>query len=1237
MKKLTFLLVILGIAFFGSAHEAFADYTYTYTSIDYPDAGNTWVSSVNDSGQLAGYFQDTTGLHGFFYDGLQGYTQLDYPNAPQTSASGMNDSGHIVGYYEDTTGRHGFFYDKGAYTSLHYPDAAHTYTWATGINNTGQIVGYYQTGPNGTYTNFYGFIYDNGKYSSLDFPGSLYTWAMDINDSGQIVGYYQNSGGRHGFLYDGGIYTSIDYMGALDTYAYGINNIGNIVGAYKIGLMHHGFLYDGNIYTVVDYPNAETWGSDINNMGRIAGYYTLAGGWHGFTSCPSASNPDQVDMDGDGLSDTCDNCPADFNPNQTDSDFDGPGDICDNCPGTINSDQADTDGDGIGDVCDIFSLSISPTSPTENDMVTVQAEYTQSVPNPQIDLFINREQVTRCDKPSCEYTGGPFPNGMAYSAGYLDGSGLFRRTAEMYAVIPSNDWDSDTIINSEDNCLFVDNLDQADSEMYCNSPGDCFMPGDGVGDACDNCPDQINPDQEDSDGDGTGDACDEDSDNDGCPDDIDPWPLDASDDTDGDGIGDDCDNCRFTENPDQEDSERPNGTVIVGDSVGDACDNCPDDINSDQHDNDLDGQGDVCDDDDDNDGYPDLTDAFPRDPSEWADSDADGVGDNSDTCPGFNDELDADHDGFPDGCDNCPFYAHVNQSDSDRDGEGDACDCDDVLQAGDETGMDCGGACPACIECDWCGLEIEPIRLRGRPNDGFMDIVFVSHGSWSGNQTGFIDQAHTLVRDWYLKLDTLTVAAIPDDYKERFNFYYDTSFGREDICAGELPGEGDYIAWVATCTISCTLVPLGFGCICWDFEPDHFWRYASFADVGAIIVDGPASGEDAVGCAYPLGPPSGTGHHFIASGPEIVMHENGHALFGLIDEYDSEEAGNDTWYDLEWQYMFPDEPSNVWRNDWGTEGIPRCEDFAGDYGLDSSGCTVFTTPGYHLPGYVRLDPDPDYMNDQSAAGALFQGADTVVINDVFATWPSSRTRGIQTYMHMKGDSFEGNHSRVVGNHPDIIGKKGMFTVKLYSSGGEPLQTFHFSDPRYQLGKAMVFQEEVRFPLTIAFLDNVREIRIFNRETGKPLGLVDLGPAIYTFCKETNYQASECMTADLDNNGILDAFEQDEWTKEKAVLKICSDNNSQQCLAMDWDHDGVLNENDNCPDTANADQADADSDQIGDLCDPSEVGLVDAITILKVLCGMHPELNLHRLTDRNDDGVIGLQEAIYALQNEANSM
>ena len=47
-------------------------------------------------------------------------------------------------------------------------------------------------------------------------------------------------------------------------------------------------------------------------------------------------------------------------------------------------------------------------------------------------------------------------------------------------------------------------------------------------------------------------------------------------------------------------------------------------------DSDLDGIPDHEDDDDDNDGVPDAEDAFPLDPTEWADSDGDGIGDNAD-------------------------------------------------------------------------------------------------------------------------------------------------------------------------------------------------------------------------------------------------------------------------------------------------------------------------------------------------------------------------------------------------------------------------------------------------------------------------------------------------------------------------------------------------------------------------------------------------------------------------------
>jgi len=178
----------------------------------------------------------------------------------------------------------------------------------------------------------------------------------------------------------------------------------------------------------------------------------------------------------------------------------------------------------------------------------------------------------------------------------------------------------DGIGDACDNCPDASNNDQAD-EIHPNGIGDaCDDPdGDGVADLKDNCVDAANADQADFDGDQAGDACD-------------PCPGDPDDDIDDDGICGDVDNCPLTANSDQSDADK--------DGVGDICDNCSTGANFDQFDTDGDGLGDVC----------DLC----------TDTDGDGFGNPgvpANTCPE----------------DKCPDFGSSDQTDSDGDGVGDIC------------------------------------------------------------------------------------------------------------------------------------------------------------------------------------------------------------------------------------------------------------------------------------------------------------------------------------------------------------------------------------------------------------------------------------------------------------------------------------------------------------------------------------------------------------------------------------
>ncbi len=201
----------------------------------------------------------------------------------------------------------------------------------------------------------------------------------------------------------------------------------------------------------------------------------------------------------------------------------------------------------------------------------------------------------------------------------------------------ADDYDDDGIEDSYDNCPRVPNREQFDTD------------GDKRGDLCDNCRVIDNVEQFDLDGDGLGDVCDTD--------------------IDGDGIKNELDNCETVFNKDQTDTD--------GDRLGDSCD---DDI-------DNDGEPNI------KDACPMMAGIPEKAEQCFVDTDKDNVsdfGDNPDNCPGvFNPKQydadldglgdvcdpDVDNDGVPNQSDNCNGVFNPDQTDLDRDGKGDdACD-----------------------------------------------------------------------------------------------------------------------------------------------------------------------------------------------------------------------------------------------------------------------------------------------------------------------------------------------------------------------------------------------------------------------------------------------------------------------------------------------------------------------------------------------------------------------------------
>gem|GEM_PF-1451704 len=417
-----------------------------------------------------------------------------------------------------------------------------------------------------------------------------------------------------------------------------------------------------------------------------------------------------ADIDGDGIANNLDKFPR--NPYETlDTDGDGVG----------NNTDDDDDGDKVADLVEFANASNPLLRDSDGDGVLDNVD--ENPMDPAVQFDSDKDSVdNRVDNCPVNYNPAQ-SNRDGDDRGDvcdkdIDGDGI-DNTQDAFPLDATEQLDSDQdgIGNNADTDDDNDGLSDSSDAFPANANETQDTDGDGVGNTTDSDDDGDGvPDANDAfplngaesvdtDGDGLGNTTDSDDDGDGVPDANDAFPLqaDASADSDGDGIANNSDsdddgdgvgdtNDAFVLNPNESldtDGDGVGNNADAdddGDGIIDDNDAFPLDANE-YIDTDGDGTGNKADTDDDGDSVSDTSDAFPSNSAESVDTDGDGIGNNADT-DDDNDGVadgsdpnslivDADGDGVKDGLDNCASIANANQLNTDHDAFGNACDADD--------------------------------------------------------------------------------------------------------------------------------------------------------------------------------------------------------------------------------------------------------------------------------------------------------------------------------------------------------------------------------------------------------------------------------------------------------------------------------------------------------------------------------------------------------------------------------
>jgi uncharacterized membrane protein len=201
--------------------------------------GSTEVTDINDNGTVVGIYSTTNSFppsQAYFRTRNGIVIPFTVPGSTWVYPESINDAGQITGFYLSGNGVGGF---------VRLPDSTMTVFESSlgivplAINLVGTITGWY-TSPSGDFVPF--LRQSDGTITRFQVPGMLLTQAMDINQTGVIAGSYTTLNrnnppdmGTHGFMRTPqGAVGSFDVPGASLTLLTALNDR-NVATGYSEG------------------------------------------------------------------------------------------------------------------------------------------------------------------------------------------------------------------------------------------------------------------------------------------------------------------------------------------------------------------------------------------------------------------------------------------------------------------------------------------------------------------------------------------------------------------------------------------------------------------------------------------------------------------------------------------------------------------------------------------------------------------------------------------------------------------------------------------------------------------------------------------------------------------------------------------------------------------------------------------------------------------------------------------